>query len=270
MLPRLTLLLSLVALPALAAPPAGEITAQSMVGHRAGYRLTLDRARDKTDIVGARGVMLYEVLDACDGWATRQRFTLVIADRDGREIETASDYATYESKDGKTIRFSLTQTSQGAVSQRIAGEAEVTPSGGTVRYTAPEAKQETLPPGTLLPMLHTIRTLEQARGGQKLLLAPLFDGTHADGAQDTTTVLFGWQPPTPNPRFPSLQELGSARMRVAFFDRNDTSGGGAAQPDYEVGLRYFANGVADELKMDFGEFVVDGQMQELALLPSGC
>jgi hypothetical protein len=126
MLPRLTFALLLAATPALAAPPAGEITPQSMAAHRAGYRLTLDRARDNTDVVGARGVMLYEVLDACDGWATRQRFTLIVSDRDGREVETASDYATYESKDGKNIRFSLTQTSQGAVSQRVAGEAEVT------------------------------------------------------------------------------------------------------------------------------------------------
>ena len=32
------------------------------------------------------------------------------------------------------------------------GEAEVTPQGGTVRYTEPQAKEEALPPGTLLPV----------------------------------------------------------------------------------------------------------------------
>jgi hypothetical protein len=59
-------------------------------------------------------------------------------------------------------------------------------------------------------------------------------------------------------------------VRVAFFDRNSASGATASQPDYEVGLRYFENGVADELKMDFGEFVVNGQLVELALTPAGC
>ena len=49
-----------------------------------------------------------------------------------------------------------------------------------------------------------------------------------------------------------------------------TAGGGASAPDYEVGLRYWENGVADELNMDFGEFTVNGQMRELALLPGGC
>lgn len=256
--------------PAEARAAANQAGAEAMAAHRAAYKLTLDRARDNSDIARARGVMVYEVMDACDGWATRQRFTLVLTDRDGREIETGSDYSTYETKDGRRIRFSLTQTTQGAVSQRVSGEADVTAEGGRVRYADPEAKEEALPPGTLLPMLHTIRALEAARGGQRLLLAPLFDGTTADGAQDTTTVISAWQGPQSGQRFAPLAAVGSARMRVAFFDRVDTSGGGASAPEYEVGLRYFENGVADELKMDFGEFVVDGRMEELALLPGAC
>lgn len=253
-----------------AEPRAAEPGAEAMAAHRAAYRLELDRTRDNSNVVRAEGAMLYEVVDACDGWATRQRFTLTLTDRDGQEVETASDYSTYESKDGRRLRFSLTQTSQGAVSQRVAGEAEVTPRGGTVRYTEPEAKQLPLPAGTLLPMQHTIRALAAARAGTRMLLLPLFDGTSPDGAQDTTTVIAGWQGPLPNPRFPALAQLGSARMRIAFFDRDQASGGGANAPDYEVGLRYYANGVADELNMDFGEFSVSGRMQELTLLPGGC
>ncbi|MCB4824627.1 EipB family protein [Roseicella aerolata] len=250
---------------------AAEPGAEAMVGHRAAYRLALDRVRDNSDIARAEGVMLYEVVDACDGWATRQRFQLRLTDRDGQEVETTSDYSTFETKDGKRLRFTLTQTSQGAVSQRVGGEAEVTPEGGRVTYTEPEAKEEALPKGTLLPMLHTIRSLAAARGGTRMLLVPLFDGTSPDGAQDTTTVISAWSPPQPNSRFSALASLGSARMRVAFFDRDPGgSGGGASAPDYEVGLRYFENGVADELKMDFGEFSVDGTLQELVVLPNPC
>lgn len=260
-------------------PQAAEPGVEAMVGHRAAYRLSLDRVRDNSDIARAEGAMLYEVVDACDGWATRQRFQLRLTDRDGQDVETTSDYSTYETKDGRSIRFSLTQTSQGAVSQRIAGEATVTAEGGTVTYTDPEPKQETLPSGTLLPMLHTIRSLAAARAGSRMLVVPLFDGTSPDGAQDTTTVISAWQPPQGTAqgsvqaagRFPALAQLGSARMRVAFFDRNPSgSSGGASAPDYEVGLRYFENGVADELKMEFGEFTVDGRLQELALLPNPC
>jgi hypothetical protein len=252
---------------------ANQPGADAMAAHRAAYNLTLDRTRDNSDIARARGVMLYEVVDACDGWATRQRFTLILTDRDGTEIETGSDYSTYETKDGRSLRFSLTQTTGGAVSSRVAGEARVggPEGGGTARFTEPEAKEEQLPPGTMLPMLHTIRALEAARAGQRLLLTPLFDGTSAEGAQDTTTVISAWAAGQTHPRFPALlANMGASRMRVAFFDRQDKSGGGAAAPDYEVGLRYWENGVADELKMDFGDFVVDGRMEELTLLPGGC
>src|SRR5215217_6845630 len=82
------------------APGAAEPGVEAMVGHRAAYRLTLDRARDNSDIARAEGVMLYEVIDACDGWATRQRFQLRLTDRDGQEVDTASDYSTFETKDG--------------------------------------------------------------------------------------------------------------------------------------------------------------------------
>src|SRR3954454_5441340 len=162
-----------VALPAWRVALAGEPGAKAMPAHRAAYRLTLDKVRDNSDIARADGAMLYEVVDSCDGWATRQRFQLRLTDRDGQDVETTSDYSTFETKDGKKIRFSLTQTSQGAVSQRVAGDAEVTPEGGTVKYTEPEAKEEPLPKGTLLPMLHTIRSLAAARAGTRMMVVPL-------------------------------------------------------------------------------------------------
>lgn len=244
--------------------------AADMVAHRAAYRLTLDKARPNSEILQAEGAMLFEVVDACDGWATRQRLTLNVTDKAGEVVETASDYSTYESKDGKHLRFTLTQSAQGAVTQRIAGNATLDGDrGGTVDYEEPSRQQVALPPGTLLPMMHTIQTLRLARAGtQKLLVTPLFDGTSDDGAQDSTSILSSWTAPQAQPRFPLLAGQSSARMRIAFFGKDAAAG--ASAPDYEVGLRYFANGVADEMKMDFGEFAVDGKMEELQPLPSRC
>lgn len=269
---RRTLLAALAVLglatPAMAAPEPGS---EAMLAHRAAYRLTLDSVRDGSAVVQAQGIMLYEVVDACDSWASRQRFTLVIADRDGNTIETSSDYNTLEAKDGTALRFSLTQLTEGAVTARVAGEARVTPQGGRVRYTEPAATEQELPAGTMLPMLHTIRAIAAARGGQRLLATPLFDGTSAEGAQDTTTIVSGgWQAPNAAQPFAPLRDQGSARMRIAFFDRNANPSGGAGTPDYEVSLRYYANGVADELKMDFGDFTVNGALAELQPIPSPC
>lgn len=239
-----------------------------MAPHRAAYRLDLGEARG-AGIAAVRGAMVFEVQDACEGWATRQRMSMTILDRDGREIETLSDYATYEAKDNSSLRFSLTQTTEGAVSQRMAGEATLRPDGsGRVRFDDPAGQEEDLPPGTILPMRHSVLAIEAARAGQRILIAPLFDGTADEGAQDTTTVISAWQPAAA-PRFPLLANQASARMRIAFFERGAASGG-AGQPDYEVGLTYAENGVADDLLMDFGDFSVTGRMLELESLPGGC
>jgi hypothetical protein len=214
--------------------------------------------------------MVFEVQDACEGWATRQRMTMTVVDRDGQTIETVSDYATYEAKDNSSLRFSLTQTTEGAVSQRVSGEATLNPDGsGRVRFDDPSGREEALPPGTILPMRHTVLSIEAARSGRRLLAAPLFDGTSDEGAQDTTTIMSGWAPGEAQGRFAPLSGQASARMRIAFFERGAATSG-ASQPEYEVGLRYFENGVADGMAMDFGEFSVTGRMLELEALPGGC
>jgi hypothetical protein len=255
-----------------AVPQGQPIETRHLLAHRAAYRLTLAPARNPGNIASAEGGMIYELVDACDSWATRQRFTLTLTDREGTEIETTSDYSTVESKDGRRLRFTLTQLTQGAVTQRIAGEAELAADGtGTVRYTEPEAREERLSSGTMLPNAHTVITLNAARNGQRLVVGPLFDGTSADGPQDTTTVLSTWDGPRENAEFPLLSPLGSVRMRIAFFDREaQQQGGGATTPSYEVSLRYWENGVADEMLMDFREFAVDGRMVKLEPVPGGC
>ncbi|MCW8085481.1 EipB family protein [Sabulicella glaciei] len=269
---RRTLLAAAAALsitvPAWAAPEPGH---EAMLAHRGAYRLSLDTARDTSSVTQARGVMLFEVVDACDSWAARQRFSLVLTDRDGNTVETSSDYSTLEAKDGSALRFSLTQMTEGAVTSRVSGEARATPEGGRVRYADPTPREDALPQGTLFPMIHTIRALAAARAGQRILAVPLFDGTSADGAQDTTTVMTGpWQEAQASTAFPALSSQGSVRMRIAFFDRTPDAQAGAGTPDYEVSLRYYANGVADELKMDFGDFVVNGTLGELEAVPSPC
>ena len=258
--------------PATAVPLGQPLTERNLLAHRAAYRLTLAPSRNPGNIASATGGMIYELVDACDSWASRQRFTLTLTDREGTEIETTSDYSTVESKDGRHLRFTLTQMTQGTVTQRIAGEAELGADGsGVIRYAEPAANEERLAPGTLLPNRHTIVTLNAARNGQRLVVVPLFDGTSSDGPQDTTTVLSTWDGPRDVPEFPLLSPLGSVRMRIAFFDREaQQQGGGATTPSYEVSLRYWENGVADEMLMDFREFAVDGRMVKLEPVPGGC
>jgi len=249
------------------APRAARAQAQALdlAAHRAVYQLTLASARG--DITAAAGSMAYEMVDACDGWAVRQRLRITITDRDRHDIEMGTDYATLESKDGLNMRFTMRQTTETAVTSETDGTAMLTKVGepGEAQYKVPDVKTKVLPAGTLFPTLHTVAIIEAARAGKKFLTLPLFDGTTANGAQDTSVAIFSWDQPREH-KYPALSKLPSTRVRIAFFER----GAANATPDYELGMRYWENGVADEMTMDFGEFVMKATLVELNILPKGC
>ena len=258
----LAALLLLAALPATLPSSAGAV---DLAGHRALYALSL--ANSRGEISAATGTMAFEMTDACDGWATRQRLRITTTTRDGQDIEIGSDYATLESKDGLSLRFTMRQTTDQAVTSETEGEASLPSAGaaGEARYTRPTEGRKALPTATVMPNFHTIAIIEAARVGKKFLTIPLFDGTSAEGAQDTSVAIFSWDGPRAH-KFPALAALPSGRVRIAFFDRDK----GSTTPDYELGLRYYENGVADEMNMDFGDFVMRATLQELVLLPKGC
>lgn len=255
--------------------PAQAANPTPMAAHRAMYELTLDKAMSE-DVAAARGSMAYDVSDACDGWATRQRLDLVVTNREGQDIHMVSDYTTWESKDGLSMRFRMKQTTDDAVSDQAEGDAHLESRGGTgtIHYTVPEEKETAMPRGTLFPMTHTEAILDGASEGKKFLSLPLFDGTGSKGAQDTSVVILGWNPPGAAP-YPALEGLSSGRVHIAFFDRGVAAAAAGAtkpagSPDYEVSMKYWANGVADGLHMTFSDFVMNGRLKEFAVPAPHC
>ncbi len=252
--------LLLFARPALAAPPGVPLAA-----HKALYAMTLDHVRG--DVVAAHGTMGYEVLDACDGWAVRQRLDMRITNAEGQTVEMISDYATWESKDGRRLRFHMKQTTDEAVTSQTDGDASMEPGGGpgVARYTRPRRASIPLPRGTLFPMAHTAAILQAARERRRFLNLPLFDGTSETGAEYSAIVITQWDRPQPT-RWPILSKLPSARVHVAFYDWDSKD----MIPDYQVGMRYWENGVGDDMTMDFGDFVMRAKMTQFAPQPRRC
>lgn len=240
--------------------------AVELAAHRGEYKLTLESARGG-DVIAANGTMTYEVIDACDGWAVRQRLAMNVTNHDGQEIKMLSDYTTYEGKDGLSMRFRMKQTTEDAVTSEVAGDAKLDAVGGagSATYTLPEVATKPLPAGTLFPTAHTEAIIRAAEAGKKFVSLPLFDGTSPGGGQDSSVVINGWNV-TPDIAWPELAALSSGRVHIAFFDREQ----GSQQPDYEVGMRYYANGVADGLSMNFGDFVMGGKLEKLVFAKPGC
>ena len=161
-------IVALCASAALPASAAGLNTASA--AHRAIYTLTLSSSRGG-EVVAATGTMGYEVIDACDGWAVRQRLSMTLTNTDGQDIQMVSDYATWEAKDGLKFRFHMKQTTDTAVTSQTDGDAKLERTGGPgeAHYSVPSDTTKQLPAGTLFPMAHTSAILAAAQSGKKFL-----------------------------------------------------------------------------------------------------
>ncbi|HEX3983116.1 MAG TPA: DUF1849 family protein [Acidisoma sp.] len=238
--------------------------AMALAAHRAFYRLTLD-STENSGVTDADGAMEYEVIDGCQGWATQQRLDMTVLDREGGDTHTVSDYSTWESKDGRQFRFRITQsTNDSRVIQ--AGYAEVVPGRpGFAVYTQPTARRVVLPTGTVFPMAQTEAVLSAARAGKQFLALPVFDGTATDAVENTFTVITA-HGELVKTRFAPLAQLPSLYVHMGYFGTDTTE----MLPDTLLAMRYWENGVADDLSMDFGNFTMAGKLAQFQLLPDHC
>jgi uncharacterized protein (DUF2141 family) len=241
--------------------------ANALTGQDAIYDLSLAKVRTH-DVTGATGQMRFSVVDGCTGWATTQHMTLLIRNADGSLNKTVTDYITWETKDGKTMTFTLRERdNDGKLQIDDAGTATHTGTDGTgtIVYTTPADTTLSMPPGTLFPTAHTETMIEAGRTSTKFISVPLFDGTTSDGAQHTFIALLGHHGPEASP-FPALAKLSSEDVDIAFYERKNDD----ENPDFRSQMRYYDDGVAGSLVLDFGDFVMTGQLESLSIPPSEC
>jgi hypothetical protein len=241
----------------------GTETAVPLAAHRAFYRMTLGSA-ETSGTTSASGAMEYEVIDGCDGWAIQQRMDVSTLDRDGGETRTISDYSTWESKDGHEFRFHIAQT-DGDKIVRV-GYAQLRPGrGGFAIYSQPTMRRVILPPGTVFPMALTAAVLAAARRGDQFLSLPVFDGTATNAVENSFSIITSHSAPSPT-MFAPLRRLNSEIVHVGYFDTDPTQ----QLPNELMSMRYWDNGVADELVIDFGNFTLKGALSQIELLPPHC
>ncbi len=250
-------------LPACAlASAADEMTSQDAI-----YDLSLAKVRTH-DVTGATGQMRFSVADGCTGWGTTQHMTLLIRNADGSLTKTVTDYVTWETKDGSQLTFNLREKdNDGRPVIDDAGTAIRAKDGsGTITYSTPANRVMTMPPGTLFPMAHTEAILDAGMQGKKFIAVPLFDGTTDDGAQATFVVILGRHDPAAKTPFRGLAKLASTDVDIAFYERKHSD----QNPDFRSQMLYYDDGVANNILMDFGDFVMRGSLEHLDIPESNC
>jgi hypothetical protein len=242
----------------------GDAAPVALTGQNAVYALSLNRVRGHS-VTGAAGRLRFDVLETCRAYTVSQTMTLLIRNQDGSLTRTVSEYDTWESKGGHHLSFMLRQTTDGKAEPASIGTATTGPKGGSVAYIEPKGRVLQLPPGTLFPMAHTREILQAAADGKAYIDPPLFDGTSRHGAEHTFVAILGQDPPRTS-KFASISKLPAIKVDIGFFRRKleDDS------PDFRTEMRYYSNGVARNVKLDFGAFVVSGKLARLTTPAVAC
>lgn len=243
---------------ALAATAAG---AAELLPHRALYNMTLISARSGSGVETVQGEMIADWSESCDGWTLDHRSVFDVGYSSGQNVRIVSNIATWESRDGLQYRFNVTNKTNDEVTERTEGRADLAGpnAGGKAVFEQPNPETSALPPGTIFPTEHSRLVLRDIGGGPMILSHVVFDGLTDDGPLQVSTVIGAESPPDGATTVTGLRGLRSWPVQMAFFP----TGKGAAEPEQEIGMRLYENGVGDAMVLDFGDFKVRANLTRL-------
>jgi hypothetical protein len=260
--------LGLAAMPVEAAGPvpaapgtaAPEIEA-GIQPHRAFYEAKLERVSSSSEVIAVTGSMVFEWRDDCEGWGVDQAFLLGFSYASGMTLDVRSSYNTWEAKDGSRYTAKIDRDTGG---ETTAYSIDATPS--SAKFTGPEDVEFPLAPGTYFPTRHTLELIEMAAAERRFLSVPVFDGSEIEPASQVSAVVGKARTAPPPIEGEAMMET-YRPIQLAFFKPDQES----PLPDFEMRLDLQQNGIARDLLIDYGDFVVGMKLSGLELLDrSGC
>ncbi|HRK72057.1 MAG TPA: DUF1849 family protein [Micropepsaceae bacterium] len=269
MRPLKTALATLVALTLathVAVPAA--LARDALLGHRASYAISLKSAGWGAGITGFNGKLVVEFSNACDGYTLNQRLVSQMTNDEGQVAMGDLWLTSWESVRGETFRFTLSQDFNGASIDKFSGTAFTATDGARPRIEYSEGKiaSAALPADAIFPTAYLIEVLEAAKAGQTTLARKVFDGSGEGETYQAFAVIGRMKAPgTELPQVEGASVLaGLASWPVTFSYYK--LGGVEDVPDYEASFRLFANGVSTDLVLDFGDYAVNGTLEQLDTL----
>jgi len=245
--------------------------AMEIATHRAFYRLSLvPGATAESAVLDVQGGMSFEWTDTCDGWTNEQRYVMRFSRDDGTQVEVATSYVTWESKDGLDYRFNVKRATNGVDTEVVSGHATLDSVGGPgmARFEQPATDNIALSAGTIFPTEHSLILLKKAIAGEKVDRHMVFDGAEVEGAAPVTTIIMAQRPA---PDIEAMQApLGPYPvwpMQIAFYAADGKAGSGEELPDFELALNMQENGIVTAMTLGFDGFKVLGTMERIEAIP---
>lgn len=230
--------------------------AVDLASHKAIYDIRMKSTQTGSQVLDVRGKMLFTFKKSCDGWISNHKFALDYEYTGTSPLAVESNFTSFEDFGGKSLNFSSNRTTNGEPDQQLRGLATVSSGAkGIARFSIPEDLSFNLTGATLFPAAHTIRLIEAAQKGEKLVNAQVFDGSDDKGPVEINAVIGKKTLPQPDMKLDKSLVGGSGwLMRLAVFPTT----GDESQPisDYEMTMNLLENGVIKDMTVDYHNFSV--------------
>ncbi|WGJ15049.1 cell envelope integrity EipB family protein [Methylocapsa sp. D3K7] len=240
----------------------------SLVSHRAVYELTLAKSVGTKSPTAAHGRIAFDFTgSACDGYVQNFRQLTELQPAEGPTRVSDMHSATFEDADGRSFDFKVQTSIDSATAEAVDGKAWKSGSGRLlVNLSKPKRSKVELDAGVVFPTEHLKRILAAAIAGENLLEVKVYDGSETGTKIYETTTYIGR--PIADPavekaaHIPELDNIRRWPVSISYFDGGKKDDG----PSYILSFDLYENGISRALKLDYGDFVLAGEMSSLELL----
>jgi hypothetical protein len=256
--------------PALAQAQGGAI---ALASHRAVYDLKLATTRGKRAMQAVHGRILYDFTgNACEGYALQFRQVSELDNGEGKVAVSDLRATSWEDGAAKRLRFHSQNYLNDLLREAVNGEAEREEGGVAVKLTKPADKTLDFKSDLAFPTEHVRRIIAAARDGKTLLQVAVYDGSdNGEKIYDTLTVI--GRPIAPDEHKPTDAAAGQSALAgltrwpvtISYFDRSVAENKGEQTPVYAITFELYENGVSRALMLDYGDFVLSGEMTSIEM-----
>jgi hypothetical protein len=255
----------------LTAPALAQKGGTPLVPHRATYELSLLKATGSKAPTAASGRIAFDFSgSACDGYTQEFRQVTEIQPPEGETRVSDMRSTTFEDAEGRKFRFRMTtRGGRGGGEEEVDGSAGLSRDGAlSVELKRPRRAKLDLAQGVLFPTEHLRRVIVAAKAGGRIFETKVYDGSdNGDRVYDTLAVI-GRPPAGPAQekaaQAAALKGMTRWPVSISYFDSAKKD----APPNYVLSFDLYENGVARALRLDYGDFVLAGEMTELDVRPA--
>jgi hypothetical protein len=235
--------------------------------HRAVYELTLSKSIGSKSPTAAHGRIAFDFAGSpCQGYVQDFRQLTELQPAEGPTRVSDMHSATFEDSDGRSFDFKMQTKVDNESAESIDGKAVKAGNGPLlVNLDKPRRSKLDLGDDVVFPTEHLKRIIEAAEGGENIFEVKVFDGSDTGEKVFETTTYIGRPTTSPVSEKPAqIAELAKMErwpVSISYFEAGKKDG----NPSYVLSFDLYQNGISRALKLDYGDFVLSGELSSLEI-----